>query len=149
MIKQSSLDEQEQMTMEMESSNVENEEDLTDYYRQYEDMNNSTTEKLNSDLPSNILDENQTNLDASDNHFNTMPKLPWTPKVREKDIEIFLDSSRSKFIGYTLQNDLNTLAGLPQPIKEGVQILKRVSRLQLNSLLNVYKEFLASINVNI
>lgn len=135
--------------MEMESSNVENEEDLTDYYRQYEDMNNSTTEKLNSDLPSNILDENQTNLDASDNHFNTMPKLPWTPKVREKDIEIFLDSSRSKFIGYTLQNDLNTLAGLPQPIKEGVQILKRVSRLQLNSLLNVYKEFLASINVNI
>lgn len=127
MIKQSSLDEQEQMTMEMESSNVENEEDLTDYYRQYEDMNNSATEKMNNDLPSNNLDESQANLDASDNHFNTMPKLPWTPKVREKDIEIFLDSSRSKFIGYTLQNDLSTLAGLPQPIKEGVQILKRVS----------------------
>lgn len=115
------------MTMEMESSNVENEEDLTDYYRQYEDMNNSATEKMNNDLPSNNLDESQANLDASDNHFNTMPKLPWTPKVREKDIEIFLDSSRSKFIGYTLQNDLSTLAGLPQPIKEGVQILKRVS----------------------
>uniref|UniRef100_A0A4W5R994 Striatin interacting protein 1 n=1 Tax=Hucho hucho TaxID=62062 RepID=A0A4W5R994_9TELE len=28
--------------------------------------------------------------------------LPWAPKVREKDIEHFLESSRSKFIGYTL-----------------------------------------------
>uniref|UniRef100_A0A8C8B5B3 Striatin interacting protein 1 n=1 Tax=Otus sunia TaxID=257818 RepID=A0A8C8B5B3_9STRI len=33
----------------------------------------------------------------------TCPKgLPWAPKVREKDIEMFLESSRSKFIGYTL-----------------------------------------------
>lgn len=112
--------------MEMESSNVENEEDLTDYYRQYEDMNNAP-DKINNDLPANNLDENAVNTDTADTHFSSMPKLPWTPKVREKDIEIFLDASRSKFIGYTLQNDINTLAGLPQPIKEGVQILKRVS----------------------
>uniref|UniRef100_A0A8C9VJH3 Striatin interacting protein 1 n=1 Tax=Scleropages formosus TaxID=113540 RepID=A0A8C9VJH3_SCLFO len=33
----------------------------------------------------------------------SFPKgLPWAPKVREKDIEHFLESSRSKFIGYTL-----------------------------------------------
>ncbi|XP_029429982.1 striatin-interacting protein 1 isoform X3 [Rhinatrema bivittatum] len=33
----------------------------------------------------------------------TFPKgLPWAPKVREKDIEMFLEASRSKFIGYTL-----------------------------------------------
>uniref|UniRef100_A0A4W6EMU9 Striatin interacting protein 1 n=1 Tax=Lates calcarifer TaxID=8187 RepID=A0A4W6EMU9_LATCA len=33
----------------------------------------------------------------------SFPKgLPWAPKVREKDIENFLESSRSKFIGYTL-----------------------------------------------
>lgn len=116
------------MTMEMEASNVENEEDLSDYYRQYEDLNNGGgPEKLNSELPANNLDENPANMDALDNHFNAMPKLPWTPKVREKDIELFLDTSRIKFIGFTLQNDLNTLAGLPQPIKEGVSILKKVS----------------------
>lgn len=114
------------MTMEMEASNVENEEDLSDYYRQYEDLNNGGGEKLNNELPPNNMDENQANAEVLENHFNAMPKLPWTPKVREKDIEIFLDASRSKFIGYTLQNDLNTLAGLPQPIKEGVGILKKV-----------------------
>uniref|UniRef100_A0A336LN51 CSON003707 protein n=1 Tax=Culicoides sonorensis TaxID=179676 RepID=A0A336LN51_CULSO len=125
LIKQSSLDEQEQLTMEMESSNVENEEDLPDYYRQFEEMNNSNTDKVNNDVAQNNPDENSTNADGLENNLNAMPKLPWTPKVREKDIETFLDASRSKFIGYTLQNDLNTLAGLPQPIKEGVQILKR------------------------
>uniref|UniRef100_A0A674MW01 Striatin interacting protein 1 n=1 Tax=Takifugu rubripes TaxID=31033 RepID=A0A674MW01_TAKRU len=36
----------------------------------------------------------------------SLPKgLPWAPKVREKDIENFLESSRSKFIGYTLRKN--------------------------------------------
>ena len=30
-----------------------------------------------------------------------------------------------KFVGFTLDNDRTTLAGLPQPIHEGVAILKK------------------------
>ncbi|CAH2221147.1 striatin-interacting 1 [Pelobates cultripes] len=50
--------------------------------------------------------------------------LPWAPKVREKDIEIFLESSRSKFIGYTLGSDTDTVVGLPRPIHESIRTLK-------------------------
>jgi len=32
--------------------------------------------------------------------------FPWTPKVRPKDIEGFLDNTRMKFVGYTLPEDL-------------------------------------------
>ncbi|EPY73189.1 striatin-interacting protein 1 [Camelus ferus] len=66
----------------------------------------------------------------------TCPKgLPWAPKVREKDIEMFLESSRSKFIGYTLgrlntgpllfSSDTNTVVGLPRPIHESIKTLKQ------------------------
>uniref|UniRef100_A0A671LBL0 Striatin-interacting protein 1 homolog n=1 Tax=Sinocyclocheilus anshuiensis TaxID=1608454 RepID=A0A671LBL0_9TELE len=51
--------------------------------------------------------------------------LPWAPKVREKDIENFLESSRSKFIGYTLGNDTDTVVGLPRPIHESIKTLKQ------------------------
>ncbi|KAM9313402.1 striatin-interacting protein 2 [Gastrophryne carolinensis] len=51
--------------------------------------------------------------------------LPWAPKVREKDIENFLEMSRSKFIGFTLGQDTDTLVGLPRPIHESVKILKQ------------------------
>ncbi|XP_014022350.1 striatin-interacting protein 1 homolog isoform X3 [Salmo salar] len=51
--------------------------------------------------------------------------LPWAPKVREKDIEHFLESSRSKFIGYTLGNDTDTVVGLPRPIHESIRTLKQ------------------------
>uniref|UniRef100_G3Q585 Striatin interacting protein 2 n=1 Tax=Gasterosteus aculeatus aculeatus TaxID=481459 RepID=G3Q585_GASAC len=51
--------------------------------------------------------------------------LPWAPKVREKDIEHFLETSRNKFIGFTLGNDTDTLVGLPRPIHESVKTLKQ------------------------
>ncbi|KAK1906738.1 Striatin-interacting protein 2 [Dissostichus eleginoides] len=55
-----------------------------------------------------------------------LPKgLPWAPKVREKDIEHFLETSRNKFIGFTLGNDTDTLVGLPRPIHESVKTLKQ------------------------
>lgn len=53
-------------------------------------------------------------------------RLPWTPKVRHKDIIQFLEVSRSKFIGFTLPEDHQSLAGLPQPIHEGFKTLNRV-----------------------
>uniref|UniRef100_A0A4W4DRU4 Striatin interacting protein 2 n=1 Tax=Electrophorus electricus TaxID=8005 RepID=A0A4W4DRU4_ELEEL len=56
----------------------------------------------------------------------SFPKgLPWAPKVREKDIEHFLEASRNKFIGFTLGNDTETLVGLPRPIHESVKTLKQ------------------------
>ena len=53
--------------------------------------------------------------------------LPWTPKVRTRDVLTFLDTSRRKFVGYDLENDLTSTAGLPSPIKEGARVLERVS----------------------
>uniref|UniRef100_A0A6Q2Y616 Striatin interacting protein 2 n=1 Tax=Esox lucius TaxID=8010 RepID=A0A6Q2Y616_ESOLU len=59
----------------------------------------------------------------------SLPKgLPWAPKVREKDIEHFLEISRNKFIGFTLGSDTETLVGLPRPIHESVKTLKQVRR---------------------
>ncbi|MEE6524371.1 hypothetical protein FKM82_023798, partial [Ascaphus truei] len=56
----------------------------------------------------------------------SFPKgLPWSPKVRERDIEHFLEMSRSKFIGFTLGHDTDTLVGLPRPIHESVKTLKQ------------------------
>ncbi|CAH0407328.1 unnamed protein product [Chilo suppressalis] len=51
--------------------------------------------------------------------------LPWQSKVRQKDIDMFLDNVRIKFVGYSLPGDRQTIAGLPQPIHEGMEILKK------------------------
>jgi len=51
--------------------------------------------------------------------------LPWQPKVRQKDLENFLDQSRQKFVGYSVQGDQETMAGLPNPIHEGVGVLRQ------------------------
>ncbi|XP_050664312.1 striatin-interacting protein 1 [Leptidea sinapis] len=51
--------------------------------------------------------------------------LPWQSKVRQKDIDNFLDNVRIKFVGYSLPGDRVTVAGLPQPIHEGIAILKK------------------------
>ena len=51
--------------------------------------------------------------------------LPWTPKVRAKDIETFLDNSRAKFVGFKLQDDTSSLAGLPHAIHEGARVLNK------------------------
>ncbi|XP_037582180.1 striatin-interacting protein 1 homolog isoform X2 [Dermacentor silvarum] len=51
--------------------------------------------------------------------------LPWVPKVRPKDIKEFLDATRLKFVGYQLPDDQTSLAGLPEPIHEGLRVLKQ------------------------
>lgn len=53
-------------------------------------------------------------------------RLPWAPKVRQKDIDQFLYDSRNKFIGYPFAGDHDSLAGLPHPIHEGFNVLKKV-----------------------
>lgn len=41
-------------------------------------------------------------------------------------MDSFLEVARLKFVGYKLQGDRESLAGLPQPIHEGVTTLKKV-----------------------
>ncbi|XP_059613606.1 striatin-interacting protein 1 homolog isoform X1 [Phlebotomus argentipes] len=127
LMKQSSLDEQEQINMEVDTPQSESEEEISEYYRTYDDP---TT--LNSDTSGtgNGADTKMSTSGKPDWMFSPEPqlriisRLPWTPKVRQKDIDMFLDVSRTKFIGYTLPDDRETLAGLPQPIHESVKTLK-------------------------
>lgn len=51
--------------------------------------------------------------------------LPWMPKVRGKDLDNFLNNTRMKFVGFPLHGDRDTLIGLPEPIHEGVAVLKQ------------------------
>uniref|UniRef100_A0A2C9JZT9 Far11/STRP C-terminal domain-containing protein n=1 Tax=Biomphalaria glabrata TaxID=6526 RepID=A0A2C9JZT9_BIOGL len=60
--------------------------------------------------------------------------LPWKPKVRLKDLENFLDHTRQKFVGFEVKNDHNSLAGLPQPIHEGVKVLKQHLHISLSEV---------------
>ena len=75
----------------------------------------------------NCADETTPPAESNDTPEQLTNKLPWAPKIRRKDIEIFLNTSRSKFIGYILKDDHQTLAGLPQPIQEGFYTLRKVS----------------------
>ena len=59
--------------------------------------------------------------------------LPWKPKVRRKELELFIDQERKKFLGYgDLAEDLDTLIGLPYPIHESVKVLKQHLYISLN-----------------
>ncbi|XP_021703867.1 striatin-interacting protein 1 homolog isoform X2 [Aedes aegypti] len=123
LIKQSSLDEQEQIGLEMETPSTENEEELSEYFRQYDDpVNGANAPNLDAPGPE---DETTPPAESNDTPEQLSNKLPWAPKIRRKDIEIFLNTSRSKFIGYILKDDHQTLAGLPQPIQEGFYTLKK------------------------
>lgn len=119
-MKQSSLDEQEQLGMELEAQNAENEDDIPDYYRQYDDPMNGDKNGSTNEAEFNKQPSITASLPAQH------PTLPWAPKVRSKDIYQFMDISRKKFIGYSLPDNIETTAGLPKPICEGINILKRV-----------------------
>ncbi|XP_014777551.1 striatin-interacting protein 1 homolog isoform X2 [Octopus bimaculoides] len=60
--------------------------------------------------------------------------LPWKPKVRLKDLELFLDQTRAKFVGFQVKGDHSSLAGLPQPIHEGVKVLREHLYISLSEL---------------
>ncbi|XP_055635161.1 striatin-interacting protein 1 isoform X2 [Toxorhynchites rutilus septentrionalis] len=123
LIKQSSLDEQEQLGLEMETPSTENEEELSEYFRQYEDPVNNASESS-----ADATDENNDTTppaESQEQQEQLSNKLPWAPKIRRKDIDIFLNNSRGKFIGYILKDDQKTLAGLPQPIQEGFHTLEK------------------------
>ncbi|XP_019867380.1 striatin-interacting protein 1 [Aethina tumida] len=120
LMKQSSLDDHESLGMELEASmSGENADDLSDMsdYDERRPAENSDGQMYN----------NYQNRPMSPTLQNTimLPRgLPWKPKVRQKDIDMFLDTARMKFVGYSLQNDRTTMFGLPEPIHEGVKTLK-------------------------
>lgn len=60
--------------------------------------------------------------------------LPWVPKVRQRDLENFLEQTRSKFVGFYVKNDRQSLAGLPLPIHESVNVLKQHLYVSLGEL---------------
>lgn len=79
-----------------------------------------TTKETSSDnIDDGIYDIDETEFKAA-----TRKPRP-RPKVRQKDIDLFLDATRSKFIGYQISGDDSTLAGLPHPIHEGVHVMKK------------------------
>ena len=49
---------------------------------------------------------------------------------RTKDLEMFLEHTRNKFVGFQVKHDQVSMAGLPQPIHEGVKVLKQVGTLK-------------------
>lgn len=99
--------------------NYPNDEDLPDYEEQhigtFDDVSNiKNIQEINSFKPQTPP-------------LSLVAKgLPWVPKVRGKDLQLFLDQTRIKFLGYKFDNDLDTLIGLPDPIYESVNILKQV-----------------------
>ena len=64
--------------------------------------------------------------DLDENEFKAATRKPRPrPKVRQKDIDLFLDATRSKFVGYQITGDDSTMAGLPHPIHEGLHVMKK------------------------
>lgn len=108
---------------------AENDEngELPDYYSKYDDPLNGSGASDDSGNETGTTAEVPSRQDSVTNVQQKLNCLPWSPKVRQKDIYQFLDVSRDKFIGYALPEDSDTTAGLPQPICEGVRILRQVN----------------------
>lgn len=51
--------------------------------------------------------------------------LPWAPKVRRADLNLHLSNLRQKFLGFSLPNEFEIMVGLPGPIIEGVNVLRK------------------------
>lgn len=51
--------------------------------------------------------------------------LPWTSKVKQSEVEQFIQAERMKFCGYKLPRDGISLFGLPAPVQKSVEALKR------------------------
>lgn len=80
-------------------------------------------EESSSNLKPETMDQP---IDGSRSDVTTIYKgLPWAPKVRKADLNQHLSNIRNKFLGYTLPNDFETTFGLPDPIIEGINVLKR------------------------
>lgn len=117
------LNEQQQKEMQLIKDFLDQDEDVDlDLVNTVEDFEDQAA--TSSNLKPNTRD--QLPLDGSRSDVTTVYKgLPWTPKVRKADLNQHLSNIRLKFLGYTLPNDFVTTFGLPDPIIEGIDVLKR------------------------
>lgn len=127
-MKQSSLDDHESLNMELDASMIggDNGDDLAEL-SEYDER------RLQDNSDNNQIYSYQNRAASPSRQDSVAPPrgLPWKPKVRQKEIDSFLETSRLKFVGYVLDNDRDTLAGLPYPISEGYHTLNRVIILNL------------------
>ncbi|XP_045520283.1 striatin-interacting protein 1 homolog [Pieris brassicae] len=117
-MKQTSMDESdEQLYVDKEDTGNGSE----DYSMEFQSMSNDGSQNSNQNCPYYMYFKQ---LDSPPPP--PPPKsLPWQSKVRQKDIDNFLHNVRIKFIGYSLPGDRQTIAGLPNPIHEGLEVLKK------------------------
>lgn len=88
-----------------------------------------------SSLKPNIVISESQQIDASRSDVTTIYKgLPWAPKVRKADLSQHISNLRQKFLGYTLPNDLETTFGFPEPIIEGINVLKKHLYISLSEI---------------
>ncbi|CAF3183298.1 unnamed protein product [Rotaria sp. Silwood2] len=98
-------------------NNTSNDDDTTTI------MASTPTSSLSSSESMTSLASDASSIDPASTLL--MKELPWVPKVRQKDLEVFLEHTRKKFVGFTIKDDLTTLIGLPKPIHESIKILKQ------------------------
>nr|CAH8853332.1 unnamed protein product [Trichobilharzia regenti] len=102
----------------------------------YQLPNTTTTPTINNNIDTTTPDYlSSSNLNQSNpnpqivlpglaNLYTDGKSLPWKPKVKKKDLEVFLTNVRLKFIGFHVANDTVSLAGLPEPIHEAVRVMR-------------------------
>ncbi|XP_022665963.1 striatin-interacting protein 1-like isoform X2 [Varroa destructor] len=73
----------------------------------------------------NGLSSERANSDDKEKTSKDRRGLPWQPKAALRDIDNFLAQARMKFVCFQLPNDTTTLAGLPEPILQGLRVLER------------------------
>lgn len=112
-MKQSSLDDHDSLTMDLESGMVDGNGDEVVELSEFDERR--PADNGESQIYPNYMHQPNTPPPAP-----LPPRgLPWKPKVRLRDIDVFLKNARIKFIGYIFDDDRESLAGLPQPIHEG------------------------------
>ncbi|XP_019753616.1 striatin-interacting protein 1 isoform X1 [Dendroctonus ponderosae] len=124
LIKQSSLDDQESLGLEVETSMANENGDELAEMATYDERRPTDNNETNQMFNNHILNMYNMQVSPPPQHDVIPRGLPWKPKVRQKDIDVFLDNARQKFLGYSLPGDRTTLFGLPEPIHEGVRVLK-------------------------
>lgn len=144
LIKQSSLDDQESLGLEVETSMANENGDELAEMSTYDERRPTDNNETNQMFNNHILNMYNMQVSPPPQHDVIPRGLPWKPKVRQKDIDVFLDSARQKFLGYSLPGDRTTLFGLPEPIHEGVRVLNAVFLNWFSSSSSCYLAFIFS-----
>ncbi|XP_050313692.1 striatin-interacting protein 1 homolog isoform X2 [Anthonomus grandis grandis] len=124
LMKQSSLDDQESLAMEIETSmGGENGDDIADMV-EYDERRPTDNIEASQMFNNHIFNMYNMQVSPPPEPETIFKALPWKSKIRQKDVENYIDNSRTKFLGYNLPGDNTTVFGLPNPIIDSINILK-------------------------